>query len=149
MRQQIREAFKARLTGLTTTGANVVTSKLHPYLQEDADLPGLAIWTDIETIRANEEDTEQGTQHRTLSVVVEGVAGKTATKSVDDILDDIAEEVETAIYTDPLFNRLIIDCVLEQTESDLSGETKINVGIITMTFRVEYLTREGSPDEKA
>lgn len=41
-RQQIREALETQLTGLTTTGARVYTSRVYP-LNED-NLPALRIF---------------------------------------------------------------------------------------------------------
>jgi hypothetical protein len=142
VRKQIRDAVVTRLTGLTTTAANVTASRVHPYLQEDAPLPALAIYTTEE--QSYSDEIEMGSQRRELILVVEGYAQ--ATSAVEDTLDTIASEVETAIYTDQSFSGLVLDTTLDSSNVEMSDEAGHLVGTITINFRLAYMTREGSPE---
>lgn len=143
VRQQIREAAATALTGLVTTGTNVKQSRVYPL--QDADLPGLRIFT-------TEEESEPATLgrgssrgfERNLNLMVEGVTKATA--NLDDTLDLIAKEVEVALAADVTLGGKCRDLWLSGTEIDLGGDGEKPLGIIKMTFRVDYFTTQGAPD---
>jgi hypothetical protein len=138
VRQQIRDALAALLTGLTTTGANVFTHGLYPF--DAAGLPGLNIATPSENL----EDAARGTQGRELTATVEGYAS--AAGQMADVLDTIAAEVETQVQTDPTLGGLCHQLQLTGTELELSGEAHQPVGMLTLTFTTYYQTAPGAPE---
>jgi len=144
-RQQIRVAIATLVTGLTTTGANVFPSRVHPL--QDTDLPGLTVYTTTEDV---ETDTMMmGTplareQHRSLNVVVESYVKATA--NFDNILDTIAVEVEKAILADPTLGGLAKDTVLSNTEISLLSEGDKPVALATFTFLTQYRVSEIDPE---
>jgi len=139
-RQAIREALKTQLTGLTTTGANVYASRVHPLAAPK--LPCLLIFTDIERVQYVTMGLPR-TQERTLSVKLEayvkGVSG------CDDKLDDIAAEVEAAIYSDTTLGGLIKDIKVVNFDSQFSGDGDQPVAVGLITAEVIYHSIEGSP----
>ena len=92
VRQQLREAVATALTGLTTTGGRVYSSRIYPLV--DADLPCLMIYTDGDQIEALTIHAPHE-QQRSTRVKIEAVAK--AVSGFDNTLDTICKEVETAI----------------------------------------------------
>jgi len=138
-RKQIRDAVKAALTGLTTTTTNVYVNRAH--MLESAKLPCLSIHVRSDKPR---RITETDIEHeRTVEIVVEAHA---AGASVDDTLDTICAEVETKIGADATVGGLLLDCELEGTSIDVSGEGAKPSGMAEMTFNATYSVREGAPE---
>ena len=139
VRQQIRERIATNCTGLTTTGTNVFQSRI--YNLESGNLPGLLIYSKSET---SDRLTMQPTDslNRDLDVVVEGYVRAT---TIDDTLDTISAEVEVAIAGDPTCNDLAIDTFLSSTEIDYDGEGDQPIGVVRMTWSVNYETKTTVP----
>jgi hypothetical protein len=138
VRRQIREAAATALTSLTTTGANVFQSRTHEL--QDADLPGLRIYTNDEAI---DKLQEQGDQLRTIQLVVEGCAK--ASSNLDDTLDTIIKEVEVALAgNQTIGGAKYVD--LAEIEIDMEGEAEKECGVARMTFEVVVLTDMAAPD---
>lgn len=139
-RRQIREAIATAVTGLTTTAARVHQSRVYPL--RAADLPCLLIAT-------NSEEVEPLTVHapplldRRLTVTVRGVA--VATADLDDTLDGIAAEVETVLGNTTL-GGLAKGVLLTSIEVDLDDAIEKPVGIVTLSYRVDYLTAANAPN---
>jgi len=134
VRRQIRDAVKTLLTGLTTTGSNVYSSRVWPM--RSAVMPGLIIYT-------AEEESELGsigTLDRVVALAVEGYVNDTS--SLNDILDQICSEVETAMAADVMIGGLAKNSLITQTEIRLDGEGKKTVGVVTMTFNIFYRTSQ-------
>lgn len=150
VRKQIRDAIKDRLTGLDTTESNVFASRVHPFHNDGAELPGLCFFATTEEVRNDEEDTISHSQIRDCLVVVNGYASAVDPEDMEDTLDQIASEVEEAIYTDQFLTtsgrRLSMGIDLVGTDHDLDGEAGQPVGVVMMIFRVQYMTAEGVPD---
>ena len=91
VRQQIRDAAAVALTGLTTTGARVYASRVYPM--QDANLPGLRIFTPSETSQSIEMGTSR-LRERTLTLVIEACV-KTNTGYADT-----ADTSENIAYSD-------------------------------------------------
>jgi|TARA_R110002073_G_scaffold52245_3_gene136200 hypothetical protein len=141
VRQQIRERVATTLTGLTTTGSKVYQSRVYPLAADN--LPGLLVFTNSET----SEPDQMGAQPelaRELTLTIEGYAKGTA--NTDDTLDTISKEVETALAADTKINGLAKDIFLTGTDIQLSGEGDQPIGIVTMTFDVQYRTANNAPD---
>jgi hypothetical protein len=107
----------------------------------DDNLPGLIVYNSTEEI--DEEDGKIARlQHRGAYIVVEGFAKLSA--GLDDKLDTIAAEVETAVFGTEIAHVFALDLV--STELDMTDGLETEVGKVTLTFRVKYLTSEGSPN---
>lgn len=142
IRQQIRERIATNLTGLTTTGTKVYQSRVYPL--EDNNLPGLIIYT----VSEESEPAVIGTDRlldRRLNVVIEGYCE--AISNYDDTIDTICKEVEVAMAGDRTINSLAKDNYLTLTDIAYNGEGKKPVAYCSMTFMVEYMTNETTPDQ--
>lgn len=137
-RTQIRSAFADELSGLTTTQTRVYQSRVYPL--DDAELPGLCVFTGDEEIETSEIEM----QERSLNVVVEGY--HKVGSSLEDTLDKIAAEVETAILADEFLDGLTQGIDLEGIEIEIKAEGEQTVGVIRMDFRVLYRTEKGTPE---
>jgi len=137
-RQQIRDAVVAALTGLETTWYTVFASRIWPL--EDGTIPGLIVYTSTEEI-----DEEQGKiakiQHRDLTITIKGRDKLSA--GLDDQLDTMAAEIEAAIHAADLGRVYALD--LLSTEMNIADGLEQPVGELTMIYRVQYLTDEGTP----
>ena len=137
VRKQIRDNAVSTLMGLTTTGARVYASRVHP--NEAANLPALCVYTINETselIAMNENQLR-----RSLDLVVEGYARAKA--DLDDTLDTIATEVEEALAIDPTRGGIAHKTVITDTEVSLSDEGNQPIGVIRMLFQIDYVTSSG------
>ena len=83
LRKQIRDNVVTALTGLSTTGSRVYTSRVYPMAA--ANLPGLCVYAKSEEVETTTV-TRPRTQVRTLTLSVEGFA--VATSGLDNTLDD-------------------------------------------------------------
>ena len=144
VRQQIRDASAALLTGLITTGARVYKSRVH--VLSDADLPGLIITTDS-------EQSEFGSigspvlLNRRLRLTVRAVAKANA--NLDNTLDSIMKEVEAAVYASAAANTLgglVKSMELSSIDIDMMAEGELPVGQAVMNFEVNYKTFGNAPD---
>jgi hypothetical protein len=138
-RQQIRETLATTLTGLTTTGANVFQSRV--YSIEENKLPCLLIYTKDEESEPLAMNPPRSIK-KILNVIVEAYCKQNA--NFDDTIDTITKEVEEAIYSDRLINNLAKDSFLISTEIDYNKEGDNPIGIVTMTFQIEYHHIEGN-----
>lgn len=139
VRQQIRDAAAAALTGLTTSGARVFKSRL--TVLAESELPALRISTNNEQIVPA---SIGGVQDRTLELKVECVARQSA--SLDDVLDTMTKEVEVALAAGYTLGGLVKGAELTRIEVDMSAEADMPTGQATMSFDVNYFTNSDAPD---
>ena len=139
-RQQLRERVATDVTGLTTTGSRVYQSRI--YNLEKTDLPCLLVYSKNED---SERDTIKGTNGlaRNLSIVIEGY--QKGASDLDDSLDTIAEEVEAALGADPTLNGLAKDSSIVSTDIEYTGDGETPIGLVRMTFNVNYRTTTTAP----
>jgi hypothetical protein len=143
VRKQIRDALATAVTGLSTTGANVYTSRVYPI--SSASLPALLVYTKDESSEY-ETITKPRTILRTLSAVIDiYVKGNT---TYDDTIDTIAAEVETAL-TDVTLSGLAKDLMITGFTTEFSGDPDQPVGTATLSIDIEYVTIEQSPEVAA
>jgi hypothetical protein len=133
VRQQIREAVAAAVTGLATTGANVHQSRIKPLA---AGLPALLVMTndeavDVGTINANP------VLERVLEVEVAALAK--AASNVDDTLDTIAAEVEAVLGNTTLAG-LVDSLALSGINVDFDETLDQPAGRLSLRFRAHYFT---------
>lgn len=140
VRQQVRDAVKVALTGLTTTGANVFDSRV--YELKDDELPALRIFTNSEDVQIDSIGFSR-LQDRRLELVVEACVKQNG--AFDDTLDTILKEVEVAIAANQGAGGAKF-IQLAKIEIELSGEGEKPVGLGRMTFQVPYITALGAPD---
>jgi hypothetical protein len=137
VRKQIRDDVVTTLTGLITTGTRVFASRVYP--NEAGKLPLLCVYSLNE---ASELIAMNGNQLlRSLEIVVEGYAKAKA--NLDDTLDAIAKEVEEALAVDPTRGGIAHKTVINDTEISLSEEGEQPIGVIRMSFQVDYVTTSG------
>ncbi len=140
-RKQVRDAAVADLTGLTTTGTNVFTSRVAPLTT--AEMPGLKIM-----LREESSDFDAiGKLARTGRLIVEGwLQGG---DDIEDALDQVAAEVETAIYgSTPMLDGLLQNIGAPITSIDLPEPDQAaarRTGVIRMMFPVVYRTATTDP----
>ena len=140
LRQQIRERIATLCTGLSTTGSNVFQSRLYPI--EDSSLPCLLIYTTSEDSEVIEMATPRPMQ-RSLSVVIQGVYSAT---QPDDNLDTIAKEVEVVMAGDKDINSLASSSYLQSTEIEVNAEGTKPIGVIRLTYIVDYRNVDNNPE---
>ncbi len=140
-RQQIRDAFVTAVTGLTTTGARVYSSRLYPLADEN--LPGLNVLKGLEYID-EEEGKLADLQFRKMEILVSGY--DKLISGLPDQLDTIAAEVETAVFNTDFTNISTIDLI--STEIEQADGAEKPVGQIILTFSVQYMTALGAPTVK-
>lgn len=140
VRQQIREAAAALLTGLTTSGARVYQSRLHAL--RDSNLPALLVNTDS-------EDIEAMTIHaptvldRTLDLQVRAVAK--ATSNLDDTLDTMIKEIEVVMGAASVMPTLCKTVILTHLAIEMADMLETPVGVATLSYRITYNTSSNAP----
>ena len=139
IRKQIRDAVKARLTGLPTTGPRVFPSLVYPL--EDKELPAIRIYTirDIPTVVAQGKPRKM---QRGVQVVVEGVVK--VNQSIEDELDEIGVEVEAALSGQEL-RGLVKELTLEEATESLTMEGERQAGLLRMVFLAVLYIAENDP----
>jgi hypothetical protein len=140
IRQQIRDAVKTALTGLSTTGANVFDSRV--YELNDAELPALRIFTNGEDVEIESMGLSR-LHKRTLELVVEACVKQNGV--FDDTLDAIIKEIEVALAANQGAGGAKW-IQLQKIEVELAGEGEKPAGVGRMTFQVPYITALGAPD---
>ncbi len=150
VRQQIRDAIVAKLTGLTTTEDRCIVGRTRPLAQ--GYQPTLLVYTTPaasggqETVR----DLSMGEPRllqRTMMVSVVGHIN--ADHPPDDELDTVAAEVETALGGDSKLGGLVKDIILQSTVSQVDAAATRHEGAIRLVYNVYYFTRENAPTVSA
>lgn len=134
VRKQIRDKVETLLTGLSTTGSRVYSTRL--YRTETANLPCLLIYTKSEPVSVDSLHPRR--YERQLELVVDGIAS--ATSNLDDTLDAIGLEVEEALAANQSLDGLAKDTVFTGSEIEFNAEGQQPVGTIRLTFNVFYRT---------
>ncbi len=136
-RQQLRAAVVTKLTGLTTTVANVFTSRTLPL---GAVTPALCIYTSSEVF-----DYDQGSLgNRPMRFITLNVNGYHSGDD-DDTLDTIAAEVETALFADPTLGGLAQYLVQVSQEISRDGDGETQTGVIDIEMQIAYRAVDGAP----
>lgn len=141
IRQQLREAVAAAVTGLTTTGSRVFQSRAYPL--QISDVPCLVVTTDGDSI---EQETVHHPyiQSRQVQLRIEGYA--VGTTNLDDTLDGICKEVEIAVDNATL--SMVDDIGFAGTQLDTANVPGAEkpVGKLTLIYRITVRTMSNSPD---
>ena len=140
VRQSIRGNIVAALTGLATTGANVYASRVYPIA--DGNLPGLAIYTNDESI-SYQTMTPPRTLLREMVISVEAYVKGVA--NYDATIDNIIAEIESALFVDITRGGNARDTMIAGIDIEFSGDGDQPLARVTVSVQVEYITTEGSP----
>lgn len=141
LRQQIREAIATALSGLSTTGSRVYTSRVYPV--QTADLPCLLIYADSERSNALTISCPRPLE-RSVQFRVEAYAK--ATSDLDDTLDQICVEVERALAMPvSALVGIVRSITLDSTELELVSAEK-PTGRARLAYTVDYFVAEDAPD---
>lgn len=143
VRKQIRDAAVTDLTGLSTTGANVFTSRLSPLDESKGEIPGWYVMLRDEAAA----DDAVGTFARTGQLVLEGWA-LAEPDDLEDLLDRMAAEAEAALYGgDSNLLALLMNWGPPQTQMDTpeAGTIGRTLGKIRILIPVTYRTAITDP----
>jgi len=141
-RQEIRHAVATQLTGATAAGTRVFRTRVLPYKR--VELPALAVYTPTETVNVD-VDTAPRELERSPELVIEGAVKAAGSENVDDALDAMALEIENALHADPTFGGVAADAVLSSTELDIIEDGDTLVGLVKLTYKVEYFAPAAVP----
>ncbi len=142
LRKQIRAAAKTALTGLTSTGARVYASRVHPLQDADLGAGALRLYTRDEEVEISSMGVGR-LRERRLSLVVEACVK--AVSGYDDTIDQIQKEVEIALDADQGLGGLCKYVELKTVEDAFETDEKV-VAVKRMTFEVLYYAAQGAPD---
>lgn len=144
IRKQLRDAVITRLTGLTSTGANVFPGRIYPIGSDK--MPGLLVYTNDE-VSAPITSGNPRRYERTVTLEVQALVQ--VTDSYEDDLDEIAVEIEEAVADDLGWGGIAEDTRLVMTEKEFSAEAKISTARMTLKFEIDYQNLEGAPETAA
>jgi hypothetical protein len=137
--EQIMDAVVTTLTGLTTTGSNVVRAQV--YDSSSVELPGLAIFMGADIV---EEMISNSFYDWVLEVVVESRVKTTS--QVDELLNTIRGEVHAALFADYTLGlpTIVIDLdAISASEPTLSPDGAQPIAIQRLNYVVKYRTARG------
>lgn len=140
VRQQIRQAIVSTLTGLSTTGANVFTSRV--YALPQVALPALCVYTKDEATEYVSM-TIPRTLQKNLNLSVEIFVA--ANQNSDNTIDEICSEIEQAITQDVTITGMAKDTMLTGVDVDFDGDGEVPVARATMNILITYFNEEGDP----
>ncbi len=151
LRKQIRDAAKAALTGLTTTGANVFSGRISPL--KDSEKPGLVIFLNSDSGLPDATGGDWGTVLYTGSLRIEGICSEG--DGTIDILDTIALEVETALFgaAGASLRALLSHTMIGPADTQIFVEDAVQggakrLGTIAVTYPIQYRAALGDPSTK-
>ena len=146
-RESIRKAVVAAVTGLATTGTNVINWRLHAVSGDD--LPQLAVMVGGggEAVTDAIEGKYSDGEIRDIAVTIEArvaQAGTSTTVIALDTLDDICAEVEVAMMTDIPLSALILYRKLDTTEISVEAGERPAL-LATQEWVIRYAVDRTNP----
>jgi hypothetical protein len=141
VRQQIRVALAAKVTGLATTSSNVFQNRTQ--MVTDANLPCLII--------ASESDEAQSISlsYPRLTARIANFSIRVlakATADLDNVLDGICLNVEKALASDTSLGGLTKDLQLMNTSIAFNSDNETHYGEAAMNWSATYYIQETAPD---
>ena len=139
-RQLIRHAAVTLLTGNTDAGARVYATRIPPW--KKPELPAIAVYTSHEEV---DEEASKDTGPRILRRIVdlEIEAAVAMGGNVDDAMDALAAQIEKVMAGNPWLgftDDTVYDSILSATEMDTGEAGQAPVGVVRLTYRVEFYT---------
>lgn len=144
LHRQIREAIVTKLTGLATTGANVVGSR--DIVLDGNRLPGLRVYLDGETAQPLTLHANH-IQERRLDVLVDACAK--AVSGLENTLDQIKLEVEVALAAGITVGGKLLDVYYAGIRPDDDQQADKPAGVKTLQFLVPFFCPSTAPDTLA
>lgn len=138
VRQQVREEIAGVVSGLTTTGTRVFTSRTYPL--SESDLPCLLIKTEQESVDY-QTIGRPSQQEREITLVIDAIAK--ANENLDQTLDTMCKEVEVVIDTVASLSKNIM---LAGTRIEIDDSGSQRIGKASMIYRMKVYTNSDSPD---
>lgn len=136
VRHQIRDHVATLLSATTELSGRVFASRVHPV----DNFPGALVYTLEET---SEIVAAPFVLQRELSLEI--VAYVKVSDTVDDDLDDLAAVIEAALAADPKLGGLAKTSFVNASAIELTGDGEKDVGTLTLTFVVVYMTAAATP----
>lgn len=140
VRQQIREALKAVLTGLPNTQDKVYVNRVDPI--EKGTVPALSIRTGadekVETIIM----AKPALVMRQVDVFVTAYA---VGADVDDQLDDVSSDVEKAVANNHTLSGLVKNIEYMESDDVIERSERLK-GVREIGFQCVYVIQESEPD---
>lgn len=140
VRQQIREALKAVLTGLPNTQDNVYVNRVDPI--EKGTVPALTIRTGADE---KVETLIMGKPALVLRQVYLFVTAYAVGADVDDQLDDMSSDVEKVIANNHTLSGLVKNIEYMESEDVIERSERIK-GAREIGFLCVYVIQENEPD---
>ena len=148
VREQIRDAVVATLTGLTTTGPSVHSNP--EYDITESQLPCLIVKTDGDTEEMNVEYSDYYRFNTwDLPVLVQGIVQDGSDS--DEVCDDIAAEVQVALAADiqlaaALSPKKVWYCIVRSLGvEEPDGEKAVPTRTVNISLEVRYRTSAADP----
>ena len=141
IREQIRNGVVTQLTGLATTGSHVFDARVRPL--QESELPCLLVGTqedETEYLTAGINPTILWNIALSVRVVVK------QTGAIEHVIDNICTEVLQALAADHTIGGLAKGFARASSSLEFDGEGEQKVGIRTVLFQVQAMTRETTPD---
>jgi hypothetical protein len=138
---QIRDDVVTKLTGLTTTGANVFTGRVHAF--ERTDLPCIAVDVGGESAEYVTMGYPRGIS-ATLSVEVTAIVSLRG--DFDAELNKIQLEVQQAMSADPSLSSLAVNCTFSRRERITDGKGETPIAALIIGYDVTYRYIENNPE---
>lgn len=144
VRAQLRQQAKARLLAdAPAIAGNVFVGRTWPTGREI--LPCALVYTvDEPSIDIAFSPVRQ---QRLLTLKVECRANGSDDEVLLDLLDDIASQVEASLLAVGAFAGLAKTAELTQTTTNTTASSDSRYGELELSFRVEYHTAAGAPDD--
>lgn len=143
VRQQVREAVVAVLSGLPATGGNCFSMRTYP--RGEKRHPALLVYILQEQSQTSGMGGAGRDLQRLITVTVEAQAQGAG---FEDTLDQIAVEVEAALFANRKLCGLAIDTTLVETRLELAADRDDRrSGVLILTFQVSVDGPEGNPEE--
>lgn len=128
----IRDGIVSRLTGQTTAGSNVNSSRALPY--KVTNLPAISVFTS--SMNAESISVVTPAFKRTVDIGIEVIAA--ANTDWQDVVDDILFTSKTILFTDATWTGQFqsIAGYTEEHDLDDSGEKPIAIGTLTISVEI-------------
>jgi hypothetical protein len=139
VRQDLRAAVVAAVTGLAQTQARVHTARVYPL--RELDMPALVVNT-----TSDSAETEGGIDvlyvPRVVTVEVQAYARGA---NLANTLDTICEQVEVALGAALTVQGKAVQLIYQATEIEFDGEAEQPIGRAAMTFNATLYTASSAP----
>lgn len=149
-RAKIRHKIFDLLLNKTKAGDQVFRTRVQPIRK--LKLPSISIYTSSESVDPDGLQSAPRENLRNISLTIEGWVKVDTTypdRSVDDQMDDLALEIEHIVLADPQLGGIASDLFLESTDTEVIEIGDRLMGLIILTFDVEYCTLASVPIQTA